>query len=94
MYAVTPAKRQTFDFEIEGAEYHVPYMRHMPLQKMLEYNKNIKKIQKAEQNDAYIEFIASIFEEHAPGSIDGLTVDQFSDLMQAYIAEGQANAGE
>ena len=85
MYAVAPAKRQTFDFEVEGKEYHVPYMKHMPL---------LKKINKAKQNDAYIEFIASIFTEHASGSIEGLTVEQFTELMKAYIAEGNATAGE
>lgn len=61
---------------------------------MLDYNKKLKKINKAKQNDAYIEFIASIFTEHAPGSIEGLTVEQFTELMKAYIAEGNATAGE
>ncbi len=94
MYVVPPNKRQTFDFEIEGKQYSVPYMKHMPLNKMLAYNKRIKHMKADAQGDEYIAFVADIFNEHAPGAIDNLSVEQFSDLMKAYIAEGQAAAGE
>ena len=94
MYEVKAAEISTFDFKLGKKEYSVPLMRHMPLKKLLEYNKALKNVKAGSESDFLIQFIADVFDEHAPGVTDSLTADQFHDLMQAYIAEGKITPGE
>ena len=94
MFEVKANDIEYFDFTYEGREYHVPLMRHMPLKKLLEYNKALSKVKPGQESDFLVQFIADIFDEHAPGISDVLTADQFHDLMQAYIAEGKVTLGE
>lgn len=94
MYQVKDTEIAMFDFELGGKTYSVPLLRHMPLKKLLEYNRALKKVKPGTEGDFYIEFVAGIFDEHAPGATDQLTAEQFNGLMQAYFAEGNITPGE
>ena len=94
MYQVKENKVTNFEFELGGKCYAVPLLRHMPLKRLLEYNRALKKVKPGTEGDFYLDFIAGVFDEHAPGVTDQLTADQFNDLMQAYFAESNATPGE
>lgn len=94
MYQVKENKVSNFEFELDGKQYAVPLLRHIPLKQLLEYNRALKKVKAGSEGDFYLEFIAGVFDEHAPGVTDRLTADQFNDLMQAYFAESNVTPGE
>ena len=94
MFEVKASEIEYFEFSFEGNEYRVPLMRHMPLKKLLEYNKALSKVKPGQESDFLVAFIADIFDENAPGVSDKLTADQFHEVMQAYIAEGKVSLGE
>lgn len=94
MYEVKASKVESFEFKMDGETYSVPLMRHMPLKKLLEYNKALSKVKSGQESDFLIQFISDIFDGHAPGVTDRLDAEQFRDLMQAYIAEGKVSPGE
>lgn len=94
MYEIKSSKIKTFDFKLDGEAYSVPLLRHMPLKKLLSYNKQLRHVKAGTEGDFYLTFIADVFDENAPGVTDRLTTDQFASLMQAYIAESNVSPGE
>lgn len=94
MYVVEADKQTCFEFELDGKVYKVPLLRHMPLNKLLAYNKALRKVKPGMEADFYIDFVSDIFNEHAPSVCERLTVDQFKSLMEAYIAESNVSPGE
>lgn len=87
MYTITPDAKVTFDFEHEGTQYSVPLVKHLPLNKMRDHDKALRKLKPEQKGDFEAEFMASLFDEYAPGVTEQLTGAQFRGLIDAYLAE-------
>lgn len=94
MFEVTPNEITYFEFKCDGDVYSVPHMRFMPMSQLLEYNRARKNAAPGMESDLYLDMVARIFEEHAPGVVGKLTADQFRELSQAYFAESRVSPGE
>lgn len=93
MFTVTKTKPETFDFQLEGSKktYHVPVMSSLPLAQVL----RLKELN-TDDPDPFdlLAVIRDVFDEFAPGVVDGLTAEQLSILFQAYTEASGVNPGE
>lgn len=94
MYVVQPDKNTSFNFEIDGQEYSVPFVKHLPLNKMRDHDKTARKLKGNDRANFEVEFLARVFDDYAPGVTDALTLDQFKDLVDAYVTESNVSPGE
>lgn len=94
IYVVAKDEREQFEFQVGKKVYKVPFMRNLPVPRIIEYNKQVRKAPKDRQEDVLVEFLASVFSDFAPGSIDTLSGEQFGELAHAYLAAGKAAPGE
>ena len=94
-YIIKADKPESFEFEYDGKQYSVPYLRYAPYPVVAKYNAAVKKVKTAsEQADALIDLCSGQFEKHAPGVLKNLSMEQATEMFNAYVAEGKTTPGE
>ena len=85
MYVVKESDAPEFQFESNGVVYSVPRRESLPVPT---FRKMRKRISEAEnQEEEAIDAILDLFEEFAPGSLDGMTFAQAVELITAYTGD-------
>lgn len=94
-YIIKADAPEKFEFEYDGKTYSVPYLKYAPYPVISKYNADIKKAKTAsEQADALIDLCSKQFEKHAPGVLKNLSMEQATDMFNAYVEEGKTAPGE
>lgn len=95
-YTIEAASPDLFEFDLgPGSDtYRVPVINSLPVGRIIEIEE-IRAMPDSERSMHYTMLVKSIFDDAAPGVVDGLTVAQFEALMEAYLeASGFGDAGE
>lgn len=89
MYEIdTNEKGAAFRFAVDGVEYEVPTLDAISLETADE----IGRLERAKDVSAWLR--DEMFEKHAPGCLDRLTLGQWNGLMEAYIEASRVKPGE
>lgn len=76
----------TFTFRIGDSEYAVPQAQSLTYDEVLAIS--------AGDGVARVRALRSVFEAHAPGCTEGLTVSELRDLVDAWSDASKAHVGE
>lgn len=91
-------EKPVFEFAVNGDAYAVPRFDALPVDAVMSLLKE-QHAATAEGgidagNDVVNAFIRALFDEHAPGACELLTVAQYRALMDAYMAASGVDVGE
>lgn len=77
-----PKPTKTLDFQLEGEEtvYHIPYAKDLPVG----YTERITALRDDADGTAALDLLRELFEVHAPGAWDRLSIEGVTMVMQEW----------
>ena len=90
MYALTNSEKKPFEFKIGENVYKVTQLGNLPLPLIRE----MRDLRTADGFDMAVWVIDNVFEKEAPGSTDGLTVNEAAELVGAWLSASDISAGK
>ena len=85
MFKLEKPEEDKFEFEYEGTVYSIPSITALPMRVAMSFYRDLAYATSDMQKSSIsLEFGAAIFEEHAPGLVEQLSLEEFKTLMAAY----------
>lgn len=85
-----PDEAPRFEFKVGEDVYSMPRVNDLPMADAMRIKSTIDAAGPEGRADALAQAAIDLFEQYAPGVVGGLTMGQFSALVDAYMGDGQA----
>lgn len=84
-----------FEFAVDGERYTVPRFDSLPADEVLELLKEQRAAGSADAgNEVVNAYIRALFDKHAPGVCERLSLAAYKTLLEAYAGTAGASMGE
>lgn len=88
-------EKRLFEFSVDGELFAVPTFDSFPVDDVIELVKEFKGAEDTESaNERLTGYVRGLFDDHAPGVVERLTLGQWNTLVNAYVKASSADLGE
>ena len=88
-------EKRLFEFAVDGEQYSLPTFDSFKVDEVAEVVRGFKaEKDKDAATDKLNDYVRGIFEEHAPGVCERLTLGQYNELVKAYFKASRLDVGK